>query len=255
MNRSPDESGAGETAVLKPDSLSLSHLSIASQNEPSEQEWAQADAEFRERKRRHLWPLVQKIPVEKSWLPALVYGVISILSVLGWYHGRSEWTISRHTFYEQHEVWRALLACFAHADFVHLLANAPLFIVFGTLLYGYFGLVAFPLLAFVAGALANAATVLLYAPQTELLGASGVNYAMVGMWLVYFLARATAYKTSHRVMRAMAFALVILIPNTYEPRVSYAAHGFGFAFGVLLALFALRWLHDKPRDDCSSKQV
>lgn len=215
-------------------------------SEPEEQDWAQADAELKARKREHLWPLSQKIPIAKSWMPLVVYALITVVSFLGWQNDRADWTISRVTFWQDHEIWRALLACFVHADVVHLLANAPLFIVFGTLLYGYFGLVAFPLLAFVAGALANAVTVLFYSPQTELLGASGVNYAMVGMWLVYFLARGTGYRLTHRIMRALAFALVILIPTTYEPRVSYAAHAWGFVFGIGLALAALRWIHEKP---------
>ena len=78
-------------------------------------------------------------------------------------------------------------------------------------------------------------TIALNPPAVRLLGASGVVYAMVGMWLTFYLTIETAYSFKMRLVRVVAFILVLLFPTTFEPTTSYLAHTFGFIFGVAAA--------------------
>src|SRR6266404_6300352 len=58
---------------------------------------------------------------------------------------------SRLAVYGNHEWWRAWTTLFVHADAKHLLSNSLLFFILGSFLFGYFGWIAFPILAFAAG--------------------------------------------------------------------------------------------------------
>jgi rhomboid protease GluP len=140
------------------------------------------------------------------------------------------------------EYWRLLTCLGVHADGRHLLANAALFGILAYLLRGYFGPVAFPLLPVLMGAATTALTLPAYRPDTQLVGASGMVYAMAGFWLVLYLLVERRLRPAKRVLRATGFALVVLAPTVLEPRVSYRAHAIGFVLGTLVgaAFFALR---------------
>ena len=138
-----------------------------------------------------------------------------------------------------HLWWHFVTALFAHGDIDHWMHNAPPFLFFAWLLRGYFGRLAFPLLAFLGGIISNIWTVWLYGDATRLVGASGMVYSMVASWLVLYVTFDKTRNHSHRIMRAVGFALILFFPKTFEPRVSYSAHLTGFAFGAVGALILI----------------
>ena len=143
---------------------------------------------------------------------------------------------SREAVFAEGEYWRLLTSLFTHADFQHFLTNAIVFGVLAFLLYGYYGPVAFPGLAIGCGALVTGLSLRTYPAQMLLVGASGVVYLMAGFWLTLYLfvERRTNLRT--RIVRAIGFGLIVLVPTAVEPQVSYRTHALGFAFGVALGL-------------------
>lgn len=195
-----------------------------------------------------------RLPTVFSIRPAALLLVICLLVSLGnWYEdgtGAGGTWASRETVFDQGQGWRLLLALFTHADLGHLLSNAPLFLIFGWYLRDFFGLAIFPGTALAIGVMSNALTLWTYPPDAQLLGASGMLYGMVALWLVLYVHFETAYSHAQRVFRAVGVSLLLLFPTTFHATTSYAAHGFGFVLG-LVAGFAVTpfvTLRPKPED-------
>ena len=121
-----------------------------------------------------------------------------------------------------------------------------LFLVFATLLNNYFGRWAFPVLSVLGAAATQAIAQLTYGPNVRLVGASGMVYLMAAMWLVYFTKHSSHLSVPHRIMRVVAFVLMVLLPSSIEPQVSYRSHAIGFGLGFFIALFSLPWIKPKP---------
>jgi membrane associated rhomboid family serine protease len=124
----------------------------------------------------------------------------------------------------------------------HLLANAPLFLIFGWFLRAFFGWRAFPLASILIGVLSNLATIATYPAHEELLGASGMLYGMVALWLVFYSRFATEFALPMRIFRAVGVSLLLLFPTTFEKNVSYMAHITGFAFGLAVGFLMLPFI-------------
>src|SRR5690606_26378336 len=120
--------------------------------------------------------------------------------------------------------WQLLTALFVHSDVFHLLTNTPMFLVFGYLLFGYFGPIVFPIACVLTGILANYLTVMNMPPNQYLVGMSGMVYAMVAMWMTLYLHFETNRPLSVRIFRVVAVSLALMFPSTYNPGVSYQAH-------------------------------
>lgn len=189
----------------------------------------------------------EKAPQAGTWFVPILFAVCMVAVSIGHWGSLKPGGLSAGP---QHlgkfsEWWRFLIALFAHGDFDHLSHNLPPFVLFAWLLRGYFGPWAFPWLALIAGIAANIATVYSYSVSDDgpsaLLGASGMVYAMVGMWLVLYMAFDTRRSLKDRSLRAIGFALALFFPKTFEPRVSYMAHLSGFAIGGVLALLSIPW--------------
>jgi membrane associated rhomboid family serine protease len=146
---------------------------------------------------------------------------------------------SREAVFGQHQWWRLLTALFTHANVEHVLSNAPLFLIFGWFLYAYFGFRAFPLASLVVGVLSNAATLYFYPPQTTLVGASGMLYGMVALWLVLYVRFETAFSVPMRIFRAIGVSILLLFPTTFQASTSYLAHATGFVIGVAVGFAML----------------
>ncbi|HEY7161555.1 MAG TPA: rhomboid family intramembrane serine protease, partial [Acidobacteriota bacterium] len=69
-----------------------------------------------------------------------------------------------------------------------------------------------------------------------LVGASGVVYCMAGFWLTLFVLIERRYSIANRLMRSIGFFLIVFVPSTFEPTVSYRAHAIGFVLGILSAI-------------------
>lgn len=174
-----------------------------------------------------------------AWVPNLLMSFIFISCVLHWSGlvGESSYFVaSRDAVFGDGEYWRLLTALGGHGDLMHLLHNAPIFWFFCWILQGYFGWIFSLCAVLVIGILSNAVTVWFYEDRMRLLGASGMVYGMVALWLVLYIRFDHKGWWVKRVMRSLGFSLLVLFPQTYEPNVSYLAHASGFAIGLILAL-------------------
>ena len=165
--------------------------------------------------------------------------VIVGMSVLGWLNGRAllpEFAASQGSL-QEHAYWQLVTAVAVHSDLQHLLSNIIFLALFSYLLYGYFGFWVFPALGVALAALTNYLSLLTYPAGTSLVGASGLVYWMAGFWLTMYLAVERTLSAGKRVMRAVAIAMVVLLPTSIEPNVGYRAHAIGFGLGVAAAVF------------------
>lgn len=159
--------------------------------------------------------------------------------------GADEWMpASFDQVFNQHQYWRAWTTLFAHGDLGHLLSNTVLFIPFAYFLSGYFGLFFFPLIGFFVGGLTNLVVLHTMPPETHLIGVSGVVYWMGAAWLTLYLLIDRRESFRRRIGIALFSSVILFVPETYKPEISYLAHFVGYAFGVLssigLYLFALK---------------
>ena len=149
---------------------------------------------------------------------------------------------SAQSVFAEHEWWRPWTALFIHADFGHLASNGILFIPLTFLLAGYFGAWFFPIFGIFIGGLVNFLVLLTMPDQTELLGMSGMGYWMGAAWFTLYLILDTRYRLRRRFAYVIFLSMMMFVPETYQPDVSYMSHLFGFIAGVIsaLMLFALR---------------
>ena len=181
--------------------------------------------------------LSRKPRISSLWPAAWAIAAMMVLQIVfdqNW-GGLAHWlTATPAQVFGQGQVWRLFTTLGVHADLGHFLANAGYFVGLAFLLNAYFGAWAFPVLAFVGGAAANVGALWGYDSQIELVGASGVVYFMAAFWLAQYVAIETRLTLARRLINAMAFTLVLLMPERFEPHVSYSAHAWGYALGAIL---------------------
>jgi membrane associated rhomboid family serine protease len=193
------------------------------------------------------YPTAKKLPsgFEKfpepgsAWVANILMIAITVASLLHWLTPRpvvSRFVASRALVFGDQQVWRLLTALGGHGDLMHLLHNAPIFWFFAWILNGYFGWVVAGVASISIGILSNALTIWFYPDHVQLLGASGMVYGMVGMWLTLYVRFDRNGWWVKRVMRSLGFSLLVFFPQTYEAQVSYSAHGFGFLVGIIMGL-------------------
>lgn len=176
-----------------------------------------------------------KISHKDAFGPTLYWSmVIVIVTVANWLYGK-DWQLlaSYQSTLGENKLWQAWSSLFIHADIGHLLSNLWLFAVFGYLLRAFWGAFVFPFLSFsLLGGLTTILTILHYGPGPRLLGASGMIYGMIGLWLVTYLRYELRYSFKTRVFRSIGFILLMLFPTTITHNVSYSAHFIGFVIGA-----------------------
>ena len=146
---------------------------------------------------------------------------------------------------KQGQYWRLFTSIFVHADLTHLLSNSIGVGFLSYLLYGYFGYKVYPCLMLGAGAVVTLIAVMTYPPHTNLLGASGLIYLMAAFWLTLYICLERRFSVGKRIIRAIGFLIIVLIPTSYDPQTSYRTHAIGFGVGVIIA--ALYFLANKDR--------
>ena len=184
---------------------------------------------------------LSKFPSGRHLRPAVICLVLFYLAstVHAGHQYGSLLPVSGAAIFKNLELWRLFTALFVHGSLLHLLSNAFMFLVFGWLLKAYFGYITFPVISFLMGIASNLATVALYRPHVQLVGASGMIYAMAALWLVFYMKYDTERRLPVRIFRAVGFVLVMLVPSTFEPQTSYLAHAMGFAAGIVTGLLVL----------------
>ena len=165
-------------------------------------------------------------------------GLCTIISLLYW-HSPVGYLLagSKESIFYQGELWRLVTTLFVHSDIGHILSNSFLLVPFAFFLRNDFGLRAFPVSSIAIGILTTIATLWNMPDRIQLIGASGMLYGMIGLWLSCWGRSAKQYTRKDKWMRSIAFVLVVLIPSQYQENVSYAAHAWGFVIGVVWGIF------------------
>jgi membrane associated rhomboid family serine protease len=184
----------------------------------------------------------ERMPRKGSLLPgAIFFAMMTAVSILKWSDPERFYyfDVTKASITESHQYWRLITAIFGHGNLDHLMHNLPIYLFFAWLLQGYFGLLASVVLPLIIGVLSNGWTIYFYDENVHLLGASGMIFGMVALWLVLYVRFDRGNWWVKRVMRAVGFTMLVLFPQTYDPKVSYLAHLSGFICGVILGvLFA-----------------
>ena len=201
--------------------------------------WFPEAWEFRPAPRRALGVFERWPSRRHALVPVLIALSFFAISLLQWNVPAFDGSASGAAVYARGEWWRIFSALFVHGDLGHLASNLLPFLFFGWMIQAYFGFWLFPAFSFLVGMVSNAVTVALYPPGSHLVGASGMIYGMIALWLVLYLRFDKERRPPVRAMRAVGFALLLLFPTTYEPQVSYLAHASGFAAGMAGGFIAL----------------
>ena len=144
---------------------------------------------------------------------------------------------TRELVFQKMQYWRAWTTLFVHGDSKHLLSNSFFFFIFGLLVHGYFGVIAFPLAAFVMGGLINLVVLSNMPLETQLIGASGVVFWLGGFWLILSFLIDRRRGIMHRLLKTIGISLVLFFPSeAFNPAISYKAHLVGFVFGLMAGL-------------------
>lgn len=143
---------------------------------------------------------------------------------------------TRRQVFNEGEIWRLLTTIFVHGDLEHLLSNSYMLGILVYFVHCHFGFKVYPFLALLGASLTNAFSLLTYAPDIRLVGASGLVYFLGGFWLAMYIAIERQRRITSRLVRALGVGLLIFFPATIEQNVSTRTHVIGMALGVLFAL-------------------
>jgi rhomboid protease GluP len=190
--------------------------------------------------------LSRKPSRENAVIGFIGVGLLTLVSLLFWsdiFLLSPYLTATSQQVFTEKEYWRLFTSLGAHANIQHLLSNSLGFFIFSYLLYDYFGSLVFPVAAVLLGALTSGISLYTYDPNVSLIGASGVVYLMVGIWLVLYALIERRLSVSARVLRLVGFALTVLMPSTFEKAISYRTHLIGLAIGLSFGFiyYAFNW--------------
>lgn len=190
--------------------------------------------------------LTRKVPARILPLTLLmvIIMIVSAFIYLGNYFNSDSWmAASGAQVFKQGEYWRLWTTLFAHGDFSHIMSNMLLFIPFAYFLAGHFGTIFFPLIGFAVGGLTNLIVLWTMPENVSLIGVSGVVYWMGAAWmtLAFFIDRRES--TGRRLIRILGVSMILFLPQTFSPEVSYLSHLVGYILGVLSGLILFLCFH------------
>lgn len=164
---------------------------------------------------------------------------MTLITIVAWANDSlsEQWAASREAVYIKSEYYRLWFSMFIHANPAHFFSNAYMFGILTFLVTGYFGIRIYFFILLGLGALVHACALWTYPADLTLIGVSGVVYLLSGFWLVTYVGIDRRFKFSTRLMRALGVGLIILFPTSFEPQVSYRAHGIGFLIGFVFGIF------------------
>jgi rhomboid protease GluP len=176
-------------------------------------------------------------PLRSGLVPT---GILVFLLVFG---KLAEFPASADLVFGNGEYWRAWTTLFVHAGPGHLLSNLFLFAPFAYVLISYFGFVFFPLVGFLVGGLVNLAVLKTMPGPVLLVGVSGVVYWMGAAWITLAFLVDRRDKPITRLIKGLGVSMLLFLPDTYRPEVSYLTHLLGYFAGVASGLiyYAIRY--------------
>jgi rhomboid protease GluP len=143
---------------------------------------------------------------------------------------------SRESVFKNHEYWRLWSTLFAHADVQHLLSNLILLLPLSFLLSGFFGLFVFPIAGIFIGGFINYIVLQVMPFSTQLIGISGLVYWMGAVWLTLYIFIDRRKSLRLRIAVSLFLTVVLFLPETYRPEVSYLSHLVGYVLGVIFGI-------------------
>jgi len=129
--------------------------------------------------------------------------------------------------------WRMVTAIFLHGSILHLLFNMYALFIFGPMLESMLGRIRFLALYLIAG-FAGSVAVLVLAPGTAVVGASG---AIFGLFSAFFVIQRRLGGNATQLLIIIALNLAI---GFFVPNVAWQAHLGGLIVGALIALIFMR---------------
>lgn len=183
--------------------------------------------------------LTQKLS-ERAYLSSLIFNII--LVVFSYVFLNSQWqadqwmAASYDNVFEKREYWRLWSTLFAHADIGHLLSNLMLLIPLSVLLSGYFGLMVFPVIGVIMGGLINYIVLQSLPVSVNLIGISGLVYWMGAFWLTLFIILDRRKSLRRRMAISLFLTVVLFIPESFRPEISYLSHFVGYLLGIISAI-------------------
>jgi membrane associated rhomboid family serine protease len=196
-------------------------------------------------------PRVKEIPwgfdlfpkPQSQWIANLWLAFLILATTIHWYCDSqnfvSPFVVSNDLLRNVNHPWewlRIIGALGGHADFSHLGWNAPILWFFAWILTAYFGPSFGLFWPLVIGIISNLITIYFYDSAVGLLGASGMIYGMIALWLGLYIQFDRQGRWQLRTMRSLGFALLILFPKSYDIYVSNLAHASGFLAGAILSV-------------------
>lgn len=164
-----------------------------------------------------------------------VWPTLALVALLGF--GKiAEFPASADLVYGKGEAWRAWTTLLVHANPGHLLGNLILFAPFAYALTSAFSPLFFPFAGFAIGGALNLAVLKTMPPATTLIGVSGVVYWMGAAWITLAFLIDRRERATIRLVKALGVSMLLFLPQTYRPEVSYLTHLLGYLAGVGSAL-------------------
>ncbi len=187
-------------------------------------------------------------PNEFAFLSSLLLGVVLVMLSYFFLNGifdSGSWMAANpESVFKKHEYWRLWTTLFAHADIEHLLSNLMLLVPLSYMLSAYFGMLLFPIAGLLFGGLINYLVLQAMPPSVDLIGISGLVYWMGAVWLTLYILIDRRKSLRRRIAVSFLLTVVLFIPETYRPEVSYLSHLVGYilgiAFGIGVYLFRSR---------------
>lgn len=191
--------------------------------------------------------LTPKPAAGSAWVALASIWIIALFSAEYWHNFvgiADQLSAAPSQVFQDGQWWRLLTTMLVHADLPHLAGNALALGLLSYLVYGYFGPVAYPLGSLVLGVLITALTLLWYPRDVTVVGISGLIYGLAAFWLTSFFFIQRNHSVPKRLLRCFGFSLIMLIPTTVEPNISYRAHAVGALVGIVAGIVHFYLRHD-----------
>lgn len=143
---------------------------------------------------------------------------------------------SKKNIFQEAEYYRLFTTSFIHGDLKHYLSNSLMLFILSYFVSSFYGKTFTFFLSLLGGALINFTVLKLSPTPITLVGASGIVYLLWGFWLTLYSKLQTQLSPMSRFLRVGAITLILLVPTSYSPQVSYSAHFFGLVFGIISAV-------------------
>jgi len=171
-------------------------------------------------------------PDPDAFLLTYILGLILVAAGLF-----SDWIAATpYQVFSQHEYWRAWTALFAHSDVGHLISNSMILLPLAHFLAGYYGFWFFPFAGIFIGGIINFIVLATMPQHVSLLGISGVVNWMGAAWLTLYILIDRRESLRKRLAIAVCLTMMLFVPETFRPEVSYLSHFAGFVLGIFSAV-------------------